>query len=300
MPEGVSIPEGGSALGSDASGWEPEAEAEASTALEGKVDCNDRAALESKGECSDGAEEDGSSESEDEPAPTGAAVEEAEEAEEAETAVEEEAVAEEEEAVAATEEDAVAAEGAEEEASAERGAGDGWVAQGEADAMVESGVAADVGPPRPTPPPQRAASVSLRDEVLAELQAAADAPAVPVARSGAELRGLFGARHSGLLQKRGLSSLSRWKTRWFALHDDVLCYYSRAPVLPKPSFAAPLASATLRLHRPRQGDPPHATTLSWALGDGRAVFLRAPPHALKQWLGACHALRLPVEHNFAV
>mmetsp|Transcript_4620 Transcript_4620/g.13069 ORF Transcript_4620/g.13069 Transcript_4620/m.13069 type:complete len:973 (-) Transcript_4620:328-3246(-) len=128
-----------------------------------------------------------------------------------------------------------------------------------------------------------------------------DGTAAPLP-SGSELRGLFGARRAGLLQKRGRSSLSRWKIRWFVLHDESLLYFSHEPVLAKPSLVASVLRASLRIHRPKLGDPPEdvATTFSWALGDGRAVFLRASSDHLKQWVAACHALKIPVEHNFSV
>jgi hypothetical protein len=121
-------------------------------------------------------------------------------------------------------------------------------------------------------------------------------------RVGSELRGLFGTRLSGMLQKRRKSSLSRWKSRWFALHGKTLLYFSREPQLARPTVAAEVSHATFRVHRPKAGDPPEsvATTVSWALGGGRAVFLRTPPEGLKQWEVACEVLKLPIERNFAV
>jgi hypothetical protein len=154
--------------------------------------------------------------------------------------------------------------------------------------------------------------VSLRDEFLKELREEAPSSSSSRSnldagdaggplRSGSELRGLFGARKTGYLKKRGQSSLAQWKSRWFALHNQAVLYFSREPQLGRPILAASVSHATLRVHRPKPGDPPdqEATTVSFALGGGRAVFLRMPPEGLKQWEAVCDALHLPIERNFA-
>jgi len=174
---------------------------------------------------------------------------------------------------------------------------------------ASAGVTADRAPSAAGTAPS--GSVSLRDDFLKELRAEAassssaraglDAAAGPP-RSGAELRGLFGARKAGALKKRGQSSLTLWKNRWFALHGQTMLYFSREPQFGRPILAASVSRSSFRIHRPKPGDPPEkvAITVSWALGGGRAVFLRLPPEGLKQWEAVCDALHLPVERNFAV
>ena len=125
-------------------------------------------------------------------------------------------------------------------------------------------------------------------------------PSAPRGRE--ELRGLFGAVKCGPLQKRGQGAVARWKTRWFVLHEDELAYYSRGLAAAPPRFVGAASRATLRLHKPPQGATARTMTtrnLSWAFGDGHAVFLRAPADSLKLWIDACEERRMPVQRNFS-
>mmetsp|Transcript_8165 Transcript_8165/g.25524 ORF Transcript_8165/g.25524 Transcript_8165/m.25524 type:complete len:260 (+) Transcript_8165:286-1065(+) len=141
---------------------------------------------------------------------------------------------------------------------------------------------------------------AVRSGKASARRSSAPVPSAPRGRE--ELRGLFGAVKCGPLQKRGQGAVARWKTRWFVLHQDELAYYSRGLAAAPPRFVGAASRATLRLHKPPQGATARTMTtrnLSWAFGDGHAVFLRAPADSLKLWIDACEERRMPVQRNFS-
>ena len=102
-------------------------------------------------------------------------------------------------------------------------------------------------------------------------------------------RAFFGATKVGLLQKRGEGTMSRWHTRWFALHGGSVQYYDRPPSLLKPRVALNVTHATLRVYEA-------SLLLAWDSGDGRVLWLKSDGiDTLRRWAETCAALAIEVD-----
>ena len=102
----------------------------------------------------------------------------------------------------------------------------------------------------------------------------------------------FGACRCTSLLKRG--SITRaWKSRWFALHDEELQCYNRAPALsPTALHAVDVTKATLRLHEP-------SGLMSWALENGQLIQLfAATSKVMHAWADVCERGKIRVERGW--
>ena len=117
----------------------------------------------------------------------------------------------------------------------------------------------------------------------------------PEELGGREDWGFFGCAHHGALQQRGAGYTGSWRPRWCAvLGTGELRVYEKPPELGAARLAVRVASArcTLRVHEA-------SLLLSWAMGDGRVVSLRAGSTAtLRAWAEAATHLGIALDATY--